>query len=345
MLYVTTTEKDDAYTAARTFLEDRGPDGGLFVPRQLPRFAQNDFSELVRESFGERIAGILNLFFSTKLTGWDVDSAVGRCPVKAATMSHRIFLLELWQNLDGSYTQLEKILAAKIRNDENTKQRVSSWLRIAIRIALLFASYAELVRTKALDWETAVDVSVVSGDLSGVMSLLYAREMGLPVANIICSCNENCALWDLLHHGEVKTDVQPIPTTTPLADVGLPAELERLIYGTLGWQYTKEFLHICKNRGLYVPPAEEFDRLRNGLFTAVVSRARVDVLISSVYRTNSYMVGPYTALAYGGLTDYRAKTGESRVALILADRSPIQDAAVVAQAMGITEQQLLKQLG
>lgn len=344
MLYVTTTEKDDAYTAARTFLEDRGPDGGLFVPRQLPCFTQEDFSGLVRESFGERMARVLNLFFSTKLTGWDVDSAIGRCPVKAATMSHRIFLLELWQNLDGSYEQLEKILAAKIRNDENVKQRVSSWLRIAIRIALLFASYAELVRTKALDWETSVDVSVVSGDLSGVMSLWYAREMGLPVANIICSCNENCALWDLLHHGEVKTDVQPIPTTTPLADAGLPAELERLVYGTLGWQYTKEFLHICKNRGLYVPPAEEFDRLRNGLFSAVVSRARVDVLICSVYRTNSYVIGPYTALAYGGLTDYRAKTGESRVALILADRSPIQDAAVVTQAMGITEHQLLTQL-
>ena len=344
MLYVTTTDKNDAYTAARTFLEDRGPDGGLFVPRQLPRFTQEDFSEHVCESFGERLAKILNLFFSTKLTGWDVDSAIGRCPVKAATMSHRIFLLELWRNLDGSYEQLERILAAKIRSDENAKQRVSSWLRIAIRIAMIFASYIELVRSKALSWEDSVDISLVSGDLSGVMALWYAREMGLPIANIICSCNENCALWDLLHHGEVKTDIQLIPTTTPLADVGLPAELERLVYGTLGWQYTKEFLHICKNRGLYVPPAEEFESLRKGLFSAVVSRSRVDVLISSVYRTNSYLIGPYTALAYGGLTDYRAKTGESRAALILADRSPAQDAAVVAQAMGVTEQQLRIQM-
>ena len=344
MLYVTTTDKNDAYTAARTFLEDRGPDGGLFVPRQLPRFTEEDFAKLVKESFGERAAKILNMFFSTKLTGWDVDSAIGRCPVKAATMNHRIFLLELWRNLDGSYEQLEKILAAKIRNDEKTNARVSSWLRIAIRIAMVFASCAELVRSKALSWEDSVDISLVSGDLSGVMALWYAREMGLPIANIICSCNENCALWDLLHHGEVKTDIQPTPTTTPLADVGLSAELERLVYGTLGWQHTKDFLQVCKNRGLYVPPAEEFDRLRSGLFSAVVSRARVDVLISSVYRTNSYVIGPYTALAYGGLTDYRAKTGESRVALILADRSPVQDAAVVAQAMGITKQQLLTQL-
>ncbi len=344
MLYVTTIDKNDAYTAARTFLDDRGVDGGLYVPRQLPCFTIDDFAGLVQISFGERVAKMLNAFFSIKLTGWDVDSAIGRCPAKVATMSHRIFLLELWRNLDGSYEQLEKILAAKIRNDGNMRQRVSSWLRIAIRIALLFASYAELVRTKALTLEEPVDISLVSGDLSGVMALWYTREMGLPVANIICSCNENCAIWDLLHHGEVKTDIQPVSTTTPLADVALPAELERLVYGTLGWQHTKEFLQVCKNRGLYVPPAEEFERLRKGLFSAVISRARVDVLISSVYRTNGYVIGPYTALAYGGLTDYRAKTGQSRAALILADRSPVQDAEIVAQAMGVTKQQLLAQL-
>lgn len=345
MLYVTTTEKNDAYTAARTYLEDRGPDGGLFLPRQFPVFTQTELSALVQESFGERIAKILNMFFSSKLTGWDVDSGIGRCPVKAATMSHRILLLEMWQNLDGSYERLEKILAEKIRNDGNLQLRVSSWLRIAIRIALLFAAYAELVRAKAVDWETPVDVSAVSGDLSGVMTLWYARQMGFPVENIICSCNENCALWDLLNHGQLKTDVQKLHTTTPLADAGLPEELERLVYGTFGWDGAKEFLRTCKNKGLYVPPLEGFDSLRKGLFSAVVSRARVDVLISSVYRTNSYLIGPYTALAYGGLTDYRAKTGESRTALILAERSPGQDAAVVAQAMGVTQEQLLTQLG
>ena len=131
MLYVTTIDKDDAYTAARTFLEDRGPDGGLFVPRQMIRFEMNALYNLEQMSFGERMAEILNIFFSTKLTGWDIDSSVGRGPVKAATMSHRIFVLELWQNLDGSYDRLEKILAEKIRNDGNVDQRVSSWVRIA----------------------------------------------------------------------------------------------------------------------------------------------------------------------------------------------------------------------
>jgi len=340
MLYMTTTEKDDAYTAARTFFEDRGQDGGLFVPRQLPCFSENQLKQLESIAFGERVAQVLNSFFGTKLTGWDVDSAAGRCPIKIHAVSHRILFAELWRNLDGDYAYLEQLLAEMIRGDGDRSVRVSSWLRIAVRISILFGLYPELVREKELEWSTEIDVSVHGGDLSAVMAVWYARQMGLPVANIICGCNENCAVWDLLHHGEMKTDAAAISTTTPLADVSLPPELERLIYGTLGWKQTQHYLQTCRRNGLYVPPAEGFEGLRRGMFAAVVSRARVEVLIPSVYRTNAYLMGPYTALAYGGLMDYRAKTGESRKALILAERSPKQDAEVVALSLGLSQKQL-----
>jgi threonine synthase len=205
---------------------------------------------------------------------------------------------------------------------------------------VLFGLFAELVRTGALEWAHETDVSVHGGDLSAVMSVWYAKQMGLPVANIICGCNENSSIWDLLHHGEMKTDAALISTSTPLADVSLPVELERLIYGTLGREQTQIYLQTCDRRGLYVPPSDGFEDLRQGMFAAVISRARVEVLIPSVFRTNAYLMGPYTALAYGGLMDYRAKTGESRTALILAERSPKQDLSVVALSMGLTEQQI-----
>lgn len=345
MLYVTTTEKNDAFTAPRTYLQDRGPDGGLFVPRQFPNFTSEQLAYLENKTFGERIAQILNEFFTCQLTGWDVDSAIGRCPVKVETMSHRIIFAELWQNLDASYARLECVLAEKIRGDGDATVKPSSWIRIAVRIAILFALFAELVRAGELDWIRSVDISVSAGDMSGVMSTWYAREMGLPVGNIICSCNENSALWDLLHHGQMKTDLPKIHTTTPLADTGLPVELERLVYGVFGCDKTQQYRTICQHGGLYVPPSEGFSSLKSGMYAAVVSMARVDALIPSVYRTNSYVIGPYTALAYGGLMDYRAKTGQTRTALVLAERSPMQDAAETARSMSMTEQKLSEILG
>ena len=50
-------------------------------------------------------------------------------------------------------------------------------------------------------------------------------------------------------------------------------------------------------------------------------------------------------MAYGGLQDYRAKTGENRLALVMSDRSPALDSKMVAACMEMTEQQLRQQLG
>ena len=38
MLYVTTRNNRDAYTARRALTENRGPDGGFFVPFREPVF-------------------------------------------------------------------------------------------------------------------------------------------------------------------------------------------------------------------------------------------------------------------------------------------------------------------
>ena len=43
MLYITTRNNYDAFTAYRTLGEGRGPDGGLFVPFQMPHFDRNIF--------------------------------------------------------------------------------------------------------------------------------------------------------------------------------------------------------------------------------------------------------------------------------------------------------------
>ena len=56
------------------------------------------------------------------------------------------------------------------------------------------------------------------------------------------------------------------------------------------------------------------------------------------------MIDPSTAVSYGGLQDYRARTGESRAALVLSERSPGCDEEVVAAAMGISLDELKKRI-
>lgn len=341
MLYVTTREKNDPKTTPRALSADRDTDGGLYIPFQMTRLSQNDLQTMLEKSFSDCVAEILNLYFSCRLTGLDVEFAIGRNPLKLVPMNHRIVIAEVWHNLDNSYDRLECELASRICQCHGVETKLTSWLRIGIRIAVLFGIFAQLHR---LGMASNVDVAVPTGDFSVAMAVWYGRSMGLPIANIICSCNENSGIWELLHLGELHTDGDPIATTTPLADAVVPTELERLIAATMGGEEAKRYAEICNAGRIYRPHADMVATLKEGMFSAVVSRSRLDALIPSVYRTNSYILGSYTALAYGGLMDYRAKTGETRPALMIAERSPICDSAVICDSMRMSVEELNAEL-
>ena len=332
MLYVTTRSKQDVYTAQRALLENRASDGGFYVPFRHPAFDASEIDALGERTFNQNVALILNRLFGTKLSGWDVDFAIGRYPVRVTDLHHRIHIAESWHNPQWVYSRVEQCLADQL----GISGSPSDWLRIGIRIAVLFGIYGELIGSKAISRGMKMDVSVVSGDFSAPMSIWYARTWGLPVGNIICCCNENSEIWNLICHGQFRTDVIGISTAYPMADITLPADLERLIYECGGEGETSRYLELCRSGRMYCPDDETLAKLRDGLFISVVSSKRIRETIPNVYGTHSYMMSSYTALAYAGLLDYRVKKQESGHAVVLSEISPVGDSENVSAALGIS---------
>ncbi len=344
MLYITTRDKNDVYTAHYTLSHDRGKDGGFFIPFQMPHLDREAILGLKDKNFGQNVADILNLLFSARLDGWDVDFCIGRYPTKLVAMSHRIVFAETWHNPDLDFVRLVRNLTGRIRGTDDLGGEPSNWASIAVRIAVLFGVFGELMQLHMVDGEHPVDVAVPSGDFSIPMAVWYAREMGLPVANIICACNDNGGIWDLLHHGQLHTEGRVISTVTSEGDVIVPPDLERLVYGTLGTKEVLRFQEACAAGRPYCPPAALFDEFRRGMYAGVVSSTRMEHIIRSVYNTSTYIMDPYSALSYCGLQDYRTRYGESRTALVLSERSPIQSGEIVAKALGISREELSDRL-
>lgn len=343
MLYVTTRNSKDAYTAHRALCEKRGPDGGVYVPFRKPNFTEADIEALAGKPFNACVAEVIDLLFNTRLSRWDVDFCVGRYPVRLHTMSHRIIIGECWHNPEWDISYMVCNLANRIRVKGNAGD-LGDWPEIGVRIAILFGIFGELQRAGVASLQTPVDVSVLSGDFAAPMAAWYARSWGLPIGNIVCCCNENSSVWELFHHGEFRTGSIAVKTAVPDADVAVPVSLERLLHACGGYAETHKYVEACRRGGVYRPNDVILSRLRGGMDVSVVSGKRTESAIINVYRTHSYLMGPYTAMAYTGLLDYRARTGESRYSLVLAEKNPSRDLTVVSGAMGVPAEELRKRM-
>lgn len=330
MLYVTTRSSRDAFTVSRVLRESSAPEGGLFVPFRLVPLAPERGRELLDMGFARCCAEILNLFFGSKLSAWDVDFCVGKNLCKTTVMNHRIAIAELWHNQQKDFDWVVTRLSARLKDTAPEVDVPNDLVRLIVRIAALVGAFSELHRSGVLEEGQVLDVSVASDDFSQACAAWYCRYLGLPIGTILCACSSLAGSWDLMNYGQMRTDQ-------------IPADLERLIYLTLGQEEAARFGAVCASGRPYTLSETQTATLRNGLFSAVVGPRRISDIIPSVYRTNSTLLGPLSAQAYGGIQDYRAKTGEVRPTLILAEKSPGRCADAVAKAMGMSVKQLMGQ--
>ena len=335
MLYVTTGNNQEVFTNYHVRTENRGMDGGLFVPLKLPRFSPEELNRLREMSFGHRISEILNLFFSEKLTGWDVEFSIGRYPVRMEQLAHKIIMAETWHNPDWHYKRMEKNLTELLCAGTNIS---GNWVSVAIKMSV----FAGIFGSSEMFDQGPVDIAVVSGDFTDPISAWYLRKMGFPVGNIICCCNENNQIWDLLCNGQMHTNSISLSTIVPEADISLPENLERLIFDCGGTDEAKRFKNCCRAGSVYAVSETMLQNLRQGLLSCVVSSDRVRNTIPNVFKSHKYLLSPSSALAYSGMLDYRSKTGITRTAVIICDRSPICDLETISNIMDISVSDLKK---
>lgn len=310
MLYVSTRNTDDTYTAYRALHETYAPDGGFYVPFYLPSFSKDELASFKVCSSADVIAQILNMFFGLHLSSWDVECAIGRMPFKLETMHHKLLLAELWRNPESSFAYLQKSLYRLMTNDESMDKLPTGWSRIGIEVALLFSIHA------AMEEELySFDIAVTTGDYADALSVFCAKAMGLPVDLTVCTSEENSIVWDLLNRGEFSVGCTQTDTATP-------NYFESFLYMCMGKEAVSRYLDACARKGVFYIDEIQQESLRETLFAAVASKTRADTVITSIFRTNQYQVSPDAALAFGGLQDYRSATGVSRDTLILAKVCP-----------------------
>lgn len=332
MLYLSTRNCNDAFTAYKALTQSECLDGGRYVPFRLPSFSGAELDALKEKPFNQIVADILNIFFTSRLTGWEVESSIGRNPVKLVSMNRRILIAELWHNLQRKYSYVVSELYKTVSGCAEAVCQPSNWFCVAVRIAVLFGLYGQMLTAGHISAGDRFDVSVSVDDFSAPMAAWYARKMGLPIETIICTDVDDNVVWDFVHRG----------TLNPIgADSSLLSGVERLVCATQGNLAVHKYIEKTLAGRIYSVSEECLPEISKGFFCSVAGNNRVDTVINSVYRTNGYLIDPGAALQFGGLQDYRAKTGESRITVLLSEVSPSEYLQQISAATGVSVEELM----
>ena len=309
MLYLSTRNRTDSFTAHKVLHSATAPDGGMFVPMTLP--VQDDIALAAFEhmSFGETTAYILNLFFGTKLTGWDVGFSAGRQALDLVSCGYKLSLAESWHNPAGTHAYLVQRLYDLVTRDVHSKVSPNLWFRTVIDIAVLFGVYGKYSRQDIYTF----DVALEAADLQMLFAVRYAQKMGLPVRKIILGSTDADGLWEFLSYGDYSTGRKD-------RLIGF----EALLWLEFGYAETVKYNNAFAGKLVYRLDQLQLEQFRSGIFTTVVGDNRVQNVIDSTLRTNNYQMERSTARAFGALQDYRAKTGKNKNTLLFAQNLPVK---------------------
>lgn len=307
MLYLSTKNKADSFTAYKVLRSAAASDGGMFVPMQIP--VQDDFAlaQFEKMSFGDAVATVVNLFFGTKLTGWDVDFAIGRQAVDLIPIGHKVSVAESWHNPAGAHAYLVQRLYNLVLGDPRNTLSPNTWFCTVVRIAILFGIYGKCSRREIYEFDVAVDAA----DLQMLLAVRYAQKMGLPVQKIVLGCTDGDGMWNFLSYGDYTAAKKE-------RNVGF----EALLWLEFGYEEVNRY-HISLEKKLtYRLNAVRLETFRKKLFGTVVGDHRVKNVVESTVMTNHYQMDSNMARAFGALLNYRAKTGENKNTLLFAQNMP-----------------------
>ncbi len=334
MLYATTRSKVPSYTARRAVKEEWAPDGGLYIPAQIPWLAPEDADALLQRSAPEIVAQIFNLYFRTKLTGPEVVFVVGRRFYKTVFLGRKTVVGELWRNADGEFDALCRRLSSLICAEMGIVPSVM-WMRIICRVALLFAIAADVRRESP---EEELDVAVLTKHFEAPYAAWMARKMGLNIGTIICCDNGNGVVWDLFNRGNLRLNGDCRETLTPECNVTVPRAMELYFHSVLGLDGSA--FEKLESGGVHSFSEEEQLKISAGFAATVISDERVLRTMPNLYNSYKHIFCPYGALLYAGVEDCRSQSGRARRTILLQEHTPMDSADQVTKSLRISHDEL-----
>ncbi|MCD8020085.1 MAG: threonine synthase [Clostridiales bacterium] len=206
--------------------------------------------------------------------------------------------------------------------------------RLVPQVVYYVYSYVTLLRKgEILDGEK-INVVVPTGNFGNILAAFYAKQMGVPIAKLICASNENKVLYDFFETGSYDKNREFILTSSPSMDILVSSNLERLIYQTAGRDanINNGFMKSLNEVGRY-EITEDMRVQMKDFYGNYASEEETFAAIKEMYRKNGYVIDPHTAVASSVYRKYVEETGDNTKTVIVSTASPYKFTRSVMNAI------------
>ena len=221
-------------------------------------------------------------------------------------------------NFDDAQTGVKKMFADKELEKELAQKgyQFSSANSINIgrlvpQIVYYVYAYATLLKEEKIAEGEAINVVVPTGNFGNILAAFYAKNMGLPIAKLICASNDNKVLFDFFATGEYNKNRDFILTTSPSMDILISSNLERLIYKIAGEDADKNkaLMQALNTEGKYEITADMKEKLADfeGYYA---NEAQTADTIKALYEKCGYVIDTHTAVAACAYNQYKETTND-----------------------------------
>ena len=206
--------------------------------------------------------------------------------------------------------------------------------RLVPQIVYYVYAYATLVRQGAIKDGDKINVDVPTGNFGNILAAFYAKQMGLPIAKLICASNENKVLFDFFRTGVYDRKRDFILTTSPSMDILISSNLERLIYRLCGHDADQcsQLMKALTAEGSYEITSEMKEQLSD-FYGNYATEAETAETISKVFEHAHYLIDTHTAVAATVYRKYTEETKDKTPTVIASTASPYKFTRSVMNAV------------
>lgn len=206
--------------------------------------------------------------------------------------------------------------------------------RLVPQIVYYVYAYAQMMQSGAIEAGEEINVAVPTGNFGNILAAYFAKQMGLPVAKLICASNQNRVLTDFFEGGTYDKNRPFYLSSSPSMDILISSNLERLLYlaADLDTELVASLMRDLQTKGRYEMPASMREKLSDFLGMCADEDA-VSSEICRLYQASGYVIDPHTAVASAVLGRYKEETGDQTKTVIASTASPYKFARAVLHAI------------